>query len=66
LTPGWQALTLSEEQHQQMLAASAAAAPIGRIGDPDEIAGAALFLASSESSHVTGAELHVDGGSGQI
>ena len=36
--------------------------PMGRIGQPDEIAKAALFLASEESSFITGIELFVDGG----
>jgi NAD(P)-dependent dehydrogenase (short-subunit alcohol dehydrogenase family) len=40
--------------------------PMGRVGDPDEIAKAAVFLASDESSFVTGAELFVDGGQAQI
>ena|SRR5580765_7179932 len=40
--------------------------PMGRIGEPEEIATAALFLASSDSSFVTGIELFVDGGTAQI
>ena len=40
--------------------------PMGRIGESEEIATAALFLASSDSSFVTGIELYVDGGTAQI
>jgi len=40
--------------------------PLGRIGDPDEIVNAAVFLASDDSSFVNGAEFFVDGGQAQI
>ena len=40
--------------------------PMGRIGQPDEIATAAVFLASSDSSYITGIELFVDGGMAQV
>jgi NAD(P)-dependent dehydrogenase (short-subunit alcohol dehydrogenase family) len=40
--------------------------PMGRMGAPDEVAKAALFLASDDSSFVNGIELFVDGGRAQI
>jgi NAD(P)-dependent dehydrogenase (short-subunit alcohol dehydrogenase family) len=40
--------------------------PMGRMGEPEEIAKAALFLASDDSTFVTGIELFVDGGTAQI
>jgi NAD(P)-dependent dehydrogenase (short-subunit alcohol dehydrogenase family) len=40
--------------------------PLGRMGDPEETAAAALFLASDDSSFMTGSEVYVDGGQAQI
>ena len=65
-TPGLHGLTQTEEQNRAFVAALEAASPLGRMGNPDEIAGAALFLASDESSFVNGSELFVDGGAAQI
>ncbi len=65
-TPGLHGLSKTEEQDRQFVKAMEAATPLGRMGDPDEIAAAALFLASGESSFVNGSELFVDGGSAQI
>ena len=51
---------------QELLAGMAAAVPLGRVGDPSEIAAAALFLATGESSFVNGVEFFVDGGQAQV
>jgi NAD(P)-dependent dehydrogenase (short-subunit alcohol dehydrogenase family) len=40
--------------------------PMGRFGTPDEIASGALFLASEDSSYITGIELFIDGGTAQV
>jgi hypothetical protein len=40
--------------------------PLGRLGRPDEIAKAAVFLSSDDASYITGAELFVDGGFAQV
>jgi NAD(P)-dependent dehydrogenase (short-subunit alcohol dehydrogenase family) len=40
--------------------------PVGRIGQPEDVAAAALFLASDESSFMTGSEMFVDGGFAQV
>ena len=62
-TPGIHALEGTEEQLQKNLVNFV---PLGRLGDPEEVANVALFLASDESSFVTGIELFVDGGMAQI
>ncbi len=51
---------------EQLAAIFAAGVPLGRVGRPDEIARAVVFLASDDSSFVTGAELFVDGGLAQV
>ena len=67
VTPAYKSeLGLSDEQIKQFEAQGAAAAPLGRSGTPDEIAKAVVFLASDDSSYITGADLFVDGGAAQI
>ncbi len=65
-TPGYNLLGLSEEQMQDFIASQAATIPLGRVGTPEEIAKAVVFLASDDSSYVNGIELFVDGGMAQI
>ena len=65
-TPAYDRLAQSGPAGQQMLASIANRVPMGRFGTPDEIARAAVFLASDDSTFVTGTELFVDGGAAQI
>ena len=57
---------LNEEQIKQFNATVVANVPLGRMGNPDEVAKAASFLASDDSSYISGTELFVDGGMAQI
>jgi NAD(P)-dependent dehydrogenase (short-subunit alcohol dehydrogenase family) len=65
-TPGARDLLASSEVGEQRKKMIATVTPLGRIGTPDEIAKAVVFLACDDSSYVTGIELFVDGGFAQV
>ena len=65
-TPGLSDLLASSEAGDQRKKMIIATVPLGRLGTPDEIAKAVAFLASDDSSYITGIELFVDGGFAQV
>jgi NAD(P)-dependent dehydrogenase (short-subunit alcohol dehydrogenase family) len=65
-TPGLSNLLASTGTGQQGKEMISNAVPLGRFGTPDEIAKAVVFLASDDSSYITGTELFVDGGFAQV
>ncbi len=62
LTPMWDAMLGEGEARAAAIADIAAGVPLKRFGTPEEVAEAAVFLASSRSSYLTGTGLHLDGG----
>jgi NAD(P)-dependent dehydrogenase (short-subunit alcohol dehydrogenase family) len=65
-TPGLNELLGSSETGQQRAKIIASTVPLGRRGTPEEVAKAVVFLASDDSSFITGTELFVDGGLAQV
>jgi NAD(P)-dependent dehydrogenase (short-subunit alcohol dehydrogenase family) len=62
LSPMWDAMLGEGEQRKQAIKAVAADVPLKTMGEPNDVAYAALFLASDESKYITGIELNIDGG----
>src|SRR6516164_6461275 len=65
-TPGLSDLLASGDAGEQRKKMISTAIPLGRLGTPDEIAKAVVFLASDDASYITGIELFVDGGFAQV
>jgi NAD(P)-dependent dehydrogenase (short-subunit alcohol dehydrogenase family) len=67
VTPAYKSeLHMSDEQIDAYRQHVSATTPLGRVGEPDEIAKAVSFLASDDASYITGIELFVDGGMVQV
>jgi len=65
-TPGLRELLASSEVGKQRKEMISTGVALGRLGTPDEIAKAVVFLASDDASYITGIELFVDGGFAQV
>jgi NAD(P)-dependent dehydrogenase (short-subunit alcohol dehydrogenase family) len=66
VTPIFGRTGLPKEAFDEFAEAMIAQVPMKRFGQPEEVAGAVAFLASQDASYITGVEINVDGGLGQI
>ena len=66
LTPIFERAGVSKQEFQERLGQIVAAVPMKRVGTPEEVASVVAFLASDDASYITGEEINVDGGMGQI
>ena len=66
VAPGFIATPMTDKLNDKQREAIMAMVPSGRLGTPDDIAGAVVFLASDEAAYVTGQTLHVNGGMAMI
>jgi NAD(P)-dependent dehydrogenase (short-subunit alcohol dehydrogenase family) len=62
LTPLWDAVLGEGEERERNLQSHSQDIPLRHFGEPDDVAYAALYLASDESTYITGIELTIDGG----
>lgn len=62
LTPMWDPMLGEGDQREKTIREISSQVPLGRMGTPLDVANAALYFASDESTYVTGSELHIDGG----
>ena len=62
MTPMWNAMLGEGEMRKKIIQSVENGIPLGKFGEPEDVAYAALFLASEESKYITGIELNVDGG----
>jgi 3-oxoacyl-[acyl-carrier protein] reductase len=66
IAPGFIATPMTDKLNDKQREAILARVPAGRLGDPGDIAAAAIYLASDEAAYVTGQTIHVNGGMAMI